>query len=311
MLADTELAVRRLQDLKSLGVRLAMDDFGTGLLIAELPRPVPRRDPQDGPFVPRLPRQRRSRRGDHLPRREPRRSTSSPRASSTPSRRRGSRIRAASSGRASISLGRWPTSRSTSTSSSATASDRRSWSSLNPMQHSYEALDRPGGLSKAHLLSPLRHRDFRVLWAGMAVSLLGDGIFLIAVAWQAYLLWNAPAALALVGIGMTVPTVVFLLPGGVVSDRLDRRLVMLSADAVRAVAVGILAFLALSSSLRSGSSWRSWVSTGPAVRSSSPRSTQSCPTCCRPRISQPRTRSTSSCGPLRCDSPDRRSAAGW
>jgi MFS family permease len=118
------------------------------------------------------------------------------------------------------------------------------------MQHSYEALDRPGGLSRAHLLSPLRHRDFRVLWTGMAVSLLGDGIFLVAVAWQAYLLWNAPAALALVGIGMTVPTVIFLLPGGVVSDRLDRRLVMLSADAVRALAVGTLAILALSSSLR-------------------------------------------------------------
>ena len=30
MLADTDLAVRRLQDLKALGVRLAMDDFGTG-----------------------------------------------------------------------------------------------------------------------------------------------------------------------------------------------------------------------------------------------------------------------------------------
>jgi MFS family permease len=118
------------------------------------------------------------------------------------------------------------------------------------MQHSYEALDRPGGLTRAHLLSPLRHRDFRVLWAGMTVSLLGDGIFLIAIAWQAYVLWNAPAALALVGIGMTVPTVVFLVPGGVVSDRLDRRLVMLCADGVRAVAVGTLAVLALWSSLR-------------------------------------------------------------
>ena len=43
------------------------------------------------------------------------------------------------------------------------------------MQHSYEALDRPGGLVGARLFSPLRHRDFRVLWVGMAVSLLGDG----------------------------------------------------------------------------------------------------------------------------------------
>ena len=118
------------------------------------------------------------------------------------------------------------------------------------MQHSYEALDRPGGVGGAGLLSPLRHRDFRVLWAGMAVSLLGDGIFLIAVAWEAYSLWNAPAALALVGIGMTVPTILFLVPGGVVSDRLDRRAVMFTADAVRATAVAVLALLALTGSLR-------------------------------------------------------------
>ena len=84
----------------------------------------------------------------------------------------------------------------------------------------------------------------------MAVSLLGDGIFLIAVTWEAYSLWNAPTALALVGIGMTVPTIVFLVPGGVVSDRHDRRLVMLTADVVRAVAVGVIAVLALASSLQ-------------------------------------------------------------
>jgi MFS family permease len=118
------------------------------------------------------------------------------------------------------------------------------------MQHSYEALDRPGGVGGAGLLAPLRHRDFRVLWIGMAVSLLGDGIFLIAIAWEAYSLWNAPMALALVGIGMTVSTIVFLLPGGVVSDRLDRRTVMLAADGIRAVVVAVLAGLALTGSLR-------------------------------------------------------------
>ena len=47
------------------------------------------------------------------------------------------------------------------------------------MQHSHDALDRPGGFSRINLLAPLRHRDFRILWAGMTVSLLGDGIFLI------------------------------------------------------------------------------------------------------------------------------------
>jgi MFS family permease len=118
------------------------------------------------------------------------------------------------------------------------------------MQHSHEALDRPGGFARKGLLSPLRHRDFRVLWAGMAVSLLGDGIFLIAVAWETYTLWNAPAALSVVGIGMTVPTVLFLLVGGVLSDRHDRRRLMVGADVLRAVAVAILAALVFAGALR-------------------------------------------------------------
>ena len=105
------------------------------------------------------------------------------------------------------------------------------------MQHSHEALDRPGGFSRAGLLLPLRHRDFRVLWAGMAVSLLGDGIFLIAVAWESYALWNTPAALSIVGIGMTVPTVVFLLIGGVLSDRLGRPDVFIAGGALGATAL--------------------------------------------------------------------------
>ena len=117
------------------------------------------------------------------------------------------------------------------------------------MQHSHEALDRPGGFAKANLLAPLRHRDFRVLWLGMAVSLIGDGIFFVAVAWESYSLWNAPVALSIVGIGMTVPTVAFLLVGGVVSDRFDRRLVMVWADSLRAAAVAVLAILVLTDAL--------------------------------------------------------------
>ena len=118
------------------------------------------------------------------------------------------------------------------------------------MQHSYDSLDRPGGFRRGHLLTPLRHRDFRVLWMGMTVSLIGDGIFLVAIAWETYTLWNAPAALAIVGIGMTVPTIAFLLIGGVVSDRYDRRLVMAWADGLRAVAVGALAVLIFTGTLQ-------------------------------------------------------------
>jgi MFS family permease len=118
------------------------------------------------------------------------------------------------------------------------------------MQHSHEALDRPDGFGRGNLLAPLRHRDFRILWTGMTISLIGDGIFLIAIAWESYSLWNAPAALSIVGIGMTIPTIAFLLVGGVVSDRRDRRLVMAWADGLRAVAVAVLAVLVLTGALR-------------------------------------------------------------
>jgi MFS family permease len=118
------------------------------------------------------------------------------------------------------------------------------------MQHSHEALDRPGSVSSARIVAPLKHRDFRVLWAGMAVSLLGDGVFFVAVAWETYSLWNAPAALSIVSIGMTLPMILFLLAGGVVSDRYNRRAVMACADAVRALVVGAIAVLVLAGGLR-------------------------------------------------------------
>jgi DHA3 family tetracycline resistance protein-like MFS transporter len=112
------------------------------------------------------------------------------------------------------------------------------------MLHSHEALDRASGFSRARLLAPLRHREFRLLWSGMTVSLIGDGVFLVAMAWQAYELWNAPAALSLLGIAMTIPTIAFLLPAGILSDRLDRRSLMLGADSARAVVIAVLAALA-------------------------------------------------------------------
>jgi MFS family permease len=113
------------------------------------------------------------------------------------------------------------------------------------MHLSYEGGAHGGGISRVRLLAPLRHRDFRLLWSGMCVSLLGDGIFLVAMAWQVYALSNAPTALAVVGITMTVPTIAFLILGGVVSDRLDRRRVMLAADVLRGLGVGLLAVLSL------------------------------------------------------------------
>ena len=83
----------------------------------------------------------------------------------------------------------------------------------------------------------------------MTASLIGDGIFLVSLAWQVYELSNAPTALSIVGVAMTVPQIVFLLVGGVVSDRFDRRRVMIAADALRAVSVATLGVLSITGNL--------------------------------------------------------------
>ena len=99
------------------------------------------------------------------------------------------------------------------------------------------------------MLRPLRDRDFRLLWAGMTVSLLGDGVYLVAVAWQAYDVSNSPAALAVTGIAWTLPTVLLLPFGGTLSDRIGRRPLMITADLLRAAAVGVISVLSLSGHL--------------------------------------------------------------
>ena len=95
------------------------------------------------------------------------------------------------------------------------------------------------------ILRPLRLRDFRFLWAGMSVSLIGDGIYLIAIALQVYSMSARPSALALVGLAWTAPMVVVLLLSGVLSDRLERRRLLLAADGVRFVAIGMMGILTL------------------------------------------------------------------
>jgi DHA3 family tetracycline resistance protein-like MFS transporter len=105
------------------------------------------------------------------------------------------------------------------------------------------------GLRHVKILRPLAIRDFALLWTGAAVSLLGDGVYIVAIAWQVYELSDTPTALSLIGVAWTLPMAAFLLVGGVVSDRLDRRRIMIATDLVRALAVGAIAALSLTGAL--------------------------------------------------------------
>ncbi len=86
----------------------------------------------------------------------------------------------------------------------------------------------------------LRHRDFRRLFSGQLVSLIGTQMQVAAVNWHVYLLTGSPLALGFVGLARVVPIVAFSVAGGLAADRYDRRRVMLSAQtAMTLVAAGL------------------------------------------------------------------------
>jgi DHA3 family tetracycline resistance protein-like MFS transporter len=93
------------------------------------------------------------------------------------------------------------------------------------------------------VLAPLRERDFRLMWSGNLVSRLGDGIFTVAIALEALRVDHQPTGLAYVLAARAVPSVVLSILGGVVVDRIPRRLAILVADLVQGVAVGVIALL--------------------------------------------------------------------
>lgn len=100
-------------------------------------------------------------------------------------------------------------------------------------------------MRQLQIVRPLRERDFALFWTGWTVSLIGDGFFLVAIAWQVFDLWNSPTALAVVGVAETIPIVAFVLVGGVVADRFERRKVLIASSALRGFAVGVLGVLAV------------------------------------------------------------------
>src|SRR6476659_4631290 len=84
-----------------------------------------------------------------------------------------------------------------------------------------------------------------MLTAGSTVSLFGDGFFFVALAWQVYAISNVPTALSIVGVAWTLPSVIFLLIGGPLADRYDRRRLMIGADIIRALAIGAMGVLSV------------------------------------------------------------------
>jgi predicted MFS family arabinose efflux permease len=99
------------------------------------------------------------------------------------------------------------------------------------------------------LVQPMRVRDFRLLWTGMFVSMVGDGFYFAAMAFQVFAISDGPGPLALVGIAWSAPQVVIVPLAGVLTDRMDRRRLLIAADLIRAAAIGTAGFLSIQGAL--------------------------------------------------------------
>ena len=77
-------------------------------------------------------------------------------------------------------------------------------------------------------LEALRHRDFRLLFTGQTVSLIGDAAFVTALGWKTFTLRAAKLGVVLVCQALGVLTT--LLIGGALADRLSRRQLMIVSD---------------------------------------------------------------------------------
>lgn len=96
----------------------------------------------------------------------------------------------------------------------------------------------------------LRFRDFRLLFTGETISVLGDYFHFVALAWLTLQLTGSGLALGSVLMVAAIPRAVFMVVGGALSDRWSPRSLMLYSNVVRAVLVGIIAALVLTGQIQ-------------------------------------------------------------
>jgi len=87
---------------------------------------------------------------------------------------------------------------------------------------------------------------YRRLFASSVVSNLGDGIGMVAYPWLATAVTRDPLLIALVAVAQRLPWLVFSLPAGVITDRYDRRMLMVWSNIARTIVAAIVSMVVLS-----------------------------------------------------------------
>jgi MFS family permease len=91
----------------------------------------------------------------------------------------------------------------------------------------------------------LRNHNFRLLWIGEGISLLGDQFYLIALPWLVLSLTGNPLAVGTVLAMAGIPRALFMLVGGALTDRFTPRKLMINSNLARMILTGLLAALVM------------------------------------------------------------------
>jgi MFS family permease len=97
--------------------------------------------------------------------------------------------------------------------------------------------------ARPSLLAPLRVRNFRLLWIGQSLSMVGDQFKFVALSWLVLSLTGRSGALGSVLMLQAIPRSILMIFGGVASDRIRPRTVMLGSDILRALVVATFGVL--------------------------------------------------------------------
>ncbi len=103
--------------------------------------------------------------------------------------------------------------------------------------------DAPEGRAFRSPFAALRHRNFRIFYTGHVLSLGGFWLQITALGWLVLELTDSEFWLGAVNAGMTAPVLLLSLYAGVIADRLDKRRILIVAQAVACVQATALAIL--------------------------------------------------------------------
>ncbi|MDP2875764.1 MAG: MFS transporter [Holophaga sp.] len=99
--------------------------------------------------------------------------------------------------------------------------------------------------AKSSSFRALRHRNYRLLFTGQLVSMIGTWMQTVAQGWLVYRLSHSPALLGLVAFAGLAPSFLLGTLGGVVADRMDARKLAIITQSVLLLQAGVLGVLTL------------------------------------------------------------------